>query len=331
MLWGADWWEALAAIGTVSAVVVAIVISLVDAIHNRRALRQERQKADERTATLVSAWVETNYIPSQNGSRYEKTSVIKISNESDEPVYDVSVNIALQGPFRQIGPLAVPSPIPTLAPRTVRKWDISAGLLAHENGESLQTFAEPVARIIFTDPRKQRWQRNYTGNLEKSPKEEQKVNTDLTPENELQIGPLSRFNPLVIAMAFLEALKEEKDPNVSSFPGTLDPQASGWESLTQDDWAKLRQQAFYYAIPTHVWYRTPRVAYVRLISESELDKPFTPEESGEFSVDIITLVFRGSLGWRVFSFGPTPPEWIEFSPGTTQEPFRSYLDIEDEN
>lgn len=331
MLWGADWWEALTAIGTVSAVVVAIAISLGDAISNRKALKQERQKADERTATLVSAWVETNYIPSQSGSRYDKISVLKISNESDEPVYDVSVNIALQGPFRQIGPLAVPSPIPTLAPRTVRQWDISAGLLAHDHDESLQTFVEPVARIIFTDPRKQRWQRNYTGVLEKSPKEEQEINTDLTPENELQIGPFSRLNPLVIAMAFLAALKEEKDPNVSSFPGTLDPQADGWKKLTREAWAELRQQAFYYAIPTHVWYRTPRVAYVRLINESQLDEPFTPEKSGEFTVDIITLVFRGSLGWRVFSFGPTPPEWIEFSPGATHGPFRSYLDSEDEN
>lgn len=331
MLWGADWWEAFTAVGTVAAVVVAILISLTDGRRSRRALNRARQSADERTATLVSAWIETTYIPARNGTRYEKVSVIKVSNEGDEPVYDVAVNIALQSPFRQIGPLAVPSPLPTLAPRSVREWDISAGLLAHETSDGSHALAEPVARIIFTDPRRQRWQRNYAGYLEQAPEEQPRVNTDLTPENELQMGSISRLNPLIIVMAFIKSLQTEQDPGISCFPGTLDPQAHKLQKLSKEEWADLKRRAFDSAIPSHVWYRTPRVAYVRLISESALDKPFVPEKPSEFSVDIITLVFRGSLGWRVFSFGETPPEWIGFEPGTTHEPLRSYLDEENES
>src|SRR5699024_5518147 len=146
-----------------------------------------------------------------------------------------------------------------------------------------------------------------------------------------QMGSLSRLNPLLIAIAFIEALSNEKTPNISSFPGTLDPYAPRWEQVTKGEWSELAQIASRYSIPSHVWYRTPRVAYVRLISESALDRPFEINAEEGSAVEVITLVFRGTLGWRVFSFGSTSAEWIEFSPGTTQEPFRSYLDVEDES
>ena len=234
--------------------------------------------------------------------------------------------MALPTPFRQIGPLAVPVPIPTLAPRSVRSWDISPGLIAHEHSEGNMNLSEPLARIEFTDPRQQRWIRDYSGDLEKYSEARSKPNTELTPENELQMGGLSRLNPLIVALAFIEALQKTPDPNVDSFPGTLDPFATSWRELTDEDWAEIAQETSAYALPAHVYYRTPRVAYVRLMSEEALDS-LSEQHSGEYYPNtVITLVFRGELGWRVFSYGPTSPEWIAFKSGETLQPLRSYLD-----
>lgn len=330
MLWGADWWDAFTALGTVSAVVTAILISLFDSWRNRKALRREREKSQERTATLVSAWVETEYSPADNGTRYDKRTLLKVANESDEPVYNVFVDVALQEPFRQVGPLAVPTPIPTLAPRTLREWDVSPGLLPHEVSAGGYSFREPVARIIFSDPRKQRWQRDYSGVLEKFVSETSKSSSQLDSENDLQIGETSALNPLFVAMVFIASLQEEDGPNFKILRETLDPLAPGWKKMSEAEWTEFAAEMPQYAMPSHVWYRTPRVAYVRLISEAER---LQTEATGEahYPMEILTLVFRGALGWTVFSFGPTSPEWIRFTAGETLQPIKSYLDEDPES
>lgn len=330
MVWGAEWWDAFTAFGTVGAVLVAVFISLFEAWRHRRTRKAEREEAVYRTASLVSAWIETDYTPSQNGTRYEKNSTLMLSNESDEPVYNIMVNVALPNPFRQVGPLAVPVPIPTLAPRTVRRWDISPGLLAHEHSEGNINLSEPLARISFTDPRQQRWVRDYTGELKEDIGSSDEADTEYSPENELQMGQLSRLNPLVVALSFLNALQETDSPSADSFPGTLDQEAAKWKAMTTKDWVQLADMTAGYALPTHVYYRTPRVAYVRLLKETEQDSESAQPRQNLVPVEVITLVFRGALGWRVFSFGPTSPEWIAFKPGETLAPFRAYLDSSSE-
>lgn len=325
-MWGASWWDAFQAIGTVGAVILALGIALFDYFMNSKDLRKQRKESWKRTASLVSAWVETEYAPSADGRRYDKRAVLKVANESDEPIYDVAINVAIGPPMRQVGPLSAPVPIATLPPRSTRSWDISVGLLAHETTEGFIDFSEPVARVSFSDPRGTRWHRGFNGKLYEDSGETTKVNSEFSPENELQFGQLSPLNPLFTALLFLNAVRDKDLPNLELIKGTIDSQAQGWKTLSQDDYAKLGEKLKDYSVPVHAWYRTDRVAYIRLIPERDLDRQVSSEDGAEFVAKILTLVFRPKEGWKVFSLGATSAEWIDFGPGETHKSIRSFLD-----
>lgn len=90
MLWGAHWWDALSAIGTVGAVVVALGLACAERKRARRAEKaleaertDHRASLEENSAAMVSAWVEMTPVPSADGVYYERHAVVHVANESD--------------------------------------------------------------------------------------------------------------------------------------------------------------------------------------------------------------------------------------------------------
>ncbi|BAU94329.1 hypothetical protein N24_0067 [Corynebacterium suranareeae] len=326
-IFGVPWTDTFQALGTVGAVAVALGIAVVDFFQNTRERRALEAEAKNKTAGLVSAWVETTYEPAPSGKRYDKISHLFISNESDEPVFDVSVDVALENPFRQIGPLSVPVPVPTLPPRRERKFDISSGLLAHDSGNDGKNIHlnEPQARISFTDPRGIRWHRNYSGVLSQDSGKLVDTSQAFSKEMPEQIGVSSFINPMSVTLLLL-SVAGSTSPDIGTFKKLLDPNASGWNNVSDERLRELVVSLREYSVPAHVWYRTPRVAYVRLIDPSTLPEKMSEDDGVPIKVELLTFVFRKSTGWLLFSFGYTPPEWIEFDPDETTSRFRSYLD-----
>jgi hypothetical protein len=121
-VWGADWWDAWQAFGTVGAVAIAMLLALYEGVRARRAEkaltseREQRLQSDRfATAALVSAWVETQYEPAADGTHYLRRGTLYLANESNEPVFNVHVVVGVGQPVVQIGPLAVPAPLPVVS------------------------------------------------------------------------------------------------------------------------------------------------------------------------------------------------------------------------
>lgn len=120
-LHGADWWEAATAIGTVGAVIVALLLAWSESRRARRAEKalaaeQTRQRAavEEAQSSMVSAWVEIEPAASSEGTHYERRATVHVTNESDRPVYNANVCIGVQNEtdrWTPVGPLAVPLPL----------------------------------------------------------------------------------------------------------------------------------------------------------------------------------------------------------------------------
>lgn len=323
-VWGAKWWDAWQAFGTIGAVAIALLLALYEGVRARRAEkaltaeRRQRLESDRfATAALVSAWVETQYEPSPDGTHYLRRGTLHLANESNEPVFDVHVTVGIGQPITQIGPLAVPTPIPVLPPRRRRSWDISLGLLAFGGG--LQIPSDPVARVYFSDVQQVRWKRDFQGHLGELTGEEQ----DQEPSEDeglRQLGdPSNSFNPIWTAMAFLELVRRDDPPVTASELGPYYAEnATGWETLDDSAVRAFGEELADYGMAAHVWYPAPQVAYVRLVHKE--DQKLLPSAAGYVKVraQIMTLVFYAGLGWRVFSVGSgaTEPDWIEFPRGT---------------
>jgi hypothetical protein len=324
-IFGADWWDAASAFGTVFATLVAVGLA---AWEIRRARAAETSLADERkdnfasarrgTASLVSAWIEVDYEPDQNGTHYLRRSTVIVANESNEPVFDVHVLVGLGRPAVQIGPLAVPAPIPVLPPRRQRSWDISSGVAAHSaaNGDIP---GEPVARIDFVDSRQVQWSRDFDGQLEESKELGEHVEEQELEEGLRQLGDVSNWlNPMGVAINFLNLIRREDPP---CEPTELQPyiaeNAHNWKTVSAEDLRAVREDLKDHGLATHPWYRTPQIAYIRLRPSNP--QPYDVTSSGYYAPDFrfLTLVFYAGKGWFVHSAGhqATNPEWIEFPRG----------------
>lgn len=326
-LWGAKWWDAWQAFGTVGAVTIAVLLALFEGYRARRAEsalsseRQERHASERRaTAALVSAWVETEYLPAPSGRNYIRQGTLHVANESNEPVFNVHVVVGIGHPIVQIGPLAAPVPIPVLPPRRHRSWDVTLGLLGHGGG--LQIPSEPVAKIYFSDTQEVRWKRGFEGQLHeqfKAPKEP-KIGED---EGLQQLGdPSNNFNPIWTALAFLELVgREDPPPTVAELAPLLAKHAPDWAAMDDTEIQAWGKELDEFGMAAHVWYPAPQVAYVRLVHEKDQEKELSAAGYIEVRAQIITLVFYAGTGWRVFSVGEgaTEPDWIEFSPGDIGE------------
>lgn len=236
--WDAKWWDAWQAFGTVGATAIAVLLAVLGGIRAsvaETALARERKaqaKADRLgVASLVSAWVETSYEVSSSGANYVRRGTVYLANESNEPVFDVHVVIGIGRPIVQIGPLAVPAPIPVLPPRRNRSWDISLALLGRSGGMSLPS--DPVARVFFTDSKGVRWERSFDGQLS-----EQVPDTSAPEPNETeglkQIGDSSNaFNPIGAALGFMNLISRQEPPvTAAEVAPLLAVNASGWNEFS---------------------------------------------------------------------------------------------------
>lgn len=318
---GATWWDALQAIGTLLAVIVAVTLALAeshrarDAVRDRdRLLRDQAARDRRRSASLVGAWIEVDVEPSEDGTHYIRRGRLYLANEGTEPVFAVSVGVGVNDPPVQVGPLSAPIPIPVLAPRTRRSWDVATGLLAHSAAER-RLPTHPVAWVAFTDAEGIRWHRDFAGVLAES---EGTSGPVTSPPDAAQMGPLDNpFNPLPTALAFLEMLAPERQASPNDF-ALLVSDAPGWSDLTSATIAEMARDLAEFGLAAHVWYAAPYVAYVRLVHDDDIDKATSAMGSDLIPVHakVLTLVFAPDAGWRVFSIGVTEPDWIGFPAGT---------------
>ncbi|MDF2558991.1 MAG: hypothetical protein K0R99_437 [Microbacterium sp.] len=310
-------WEAIAAIGTVGAVITSVAFGVFEgfrARRDRRELISVRAATDavaaaageaERiaVASLVTAWVTDEYAYVASASTYSRTVTLRIANESNEPVVNVTVGVYLGSENRLIGPLSTPSPIPVIPPRREFEWDITAGVGAYDDN------TEPHVAISFTDARGRRWQRRLDGTLA-DPEELDTVRlAQDDPELAVaQIGVPDRYrNPMAVARAFAEELWADRSTfDLTAFRTLLDPLASGWSGNWDEERVdQLRELLQNYSnLAALTWYSAPRVAYARLLSDDTLQQ--ITERRGGVLIEVyfITLVYRSELGWTVFGVGP---------------------------
>lgn len=320
-IWGADWWDALQALGTLAAVMVALGVPLVDHFRLRREQKQERRR---RTASLVSAWVETQIMPQENGGGYRRISLVRVSNESDEPVFEVSVSTGFGLPPVRLGSLSVPDMIPVLPARSRREFDISSGLLGFLPS-AIPLGLEPVASVQFRDARGARWHRDYDGTLQEVSPRKRPGAKELTEEEGIrQLGdPSNPFNPSIVILQLLDLLDaDDVDPHaVVSY---LDPHANWCGPQGEKQCVELlRGELSGKSLGSAVVYSAPRVAHMRMFNPADLD---TGERTGTYTlvpVTVLTVVYRNRSGWRLWSMGEAQdPTWIPFPEYDTMRDFR---------
>lgn len=331
-IWGADWWDALSAIGTVAAVLVALGLAFAERSRARRAegaLAAERQKSAQdgarASAALVSAWVEARAVPGIGDDHYERRATLWVANESDRPAHDVAVSVGVDGPGGEwipLGPLAAPLPIPVVPARSRQSWDITWPLSVatpdYVGGTTLNT---PRVAIAFSEPSGIRWVRGFDMELRAAEGAGDVDLFDVNPETwHLQAGDLDdRHNPLQTAMAFLAAFEDSDNPDLALAELLMDPGAPGWRKEKADGCAELSSMmASVGGLGAHVHYPAPRIAYVKAVSDDVARQ--RAEHRGQVELNkavILTLRWLRGVGWRVFSAGPagTTVDRVRFPEG----------------
>lgn len=324
LLWGACWWDALAALGTVLAVAVSLVLAVAAWIKSSREAKKAAQRESEVQARMVSAWVEAHVEPSPNGRRYVRHATLNMENQSEQPVFMVYVEVGIPQPndtWLNLGPLAAPVPVRVLPPKTKRSWDISLALMTY--GEAASSVSGDIAvSTYFTDPSDRRWSRAYTGGLELQQSKAGK-SRDLMQEvggDSNQLGPDDFSNPVFVVTLFFGALFALSEGEKEAFAGLkelLDPSANGWAQFDVEAWLDLARRYEDYGIAAFVHYPAPRVAYVKILPDEEASKRLTGEVGYvEVSVSVITLRYLIGQGWRIFGIGiPSPADLVGFPEG----------------
>lgn len=302
-----DFWTA---IGTVGAVAVALSVAIVQATVALTLSIRRRSLARRKVASLVSAWVEHEYIPSASGEFYRRRVSLHLANESDEPVFKVEVlcGVSTGNGTVQLGPLAAPRVIPTLPPKREFVYDVTMGMLGF--GEfAHDAFHGLVAEVAFRDHEEKRWERRFDGGLYKIKKP--RAARIVQAGDELAVAqagpPDNPYNPLGVVFAFANAAS---DVSISDkrFRELLAAHASGWSEIDHKKLAEVRELLRTANVATHVWYPTPRIGYVRLLEHVQ-------EESAPHRAQILTLVWRNGRGWTLFGLGPYLPWDIGFASG----------------
>lgn len=303
-------YEYWTAVGTIGAVVVALGVALAQATVAIVLSVTRRRLARRKVASLVSAWVEHAYMPSPGGDYYRRTVSLHIANESDEPVFKVEVicGIATESGIIQVGPLSAPRVIPVLPPRREFVYDVTMGMLGF--GEfAHDAFHGLVAEVGFRDHEGKRWERGFGGILEVVENPRPAVVTDAEDGLAVaQAGPVDGpYNPLSVVFAFANAASDTQVDD-ERFRQVLAREASGWGESSADDIAAVRGMLRTTNVASHVWYPTPRIAYIRLLDE-------LPGEAVSQRANVLTLVWRNGKGWTLFGVGPYLPWVIPFAPG----------------
>ena len=309
----ANSWEALSGVGTVSATAVAVWLAA-------RSLRHERGGV----ARLVSAWVTVVFQVNEDRRTYRRVTTLYVGNESYEPVFEALVNVVLGSERISIGNLSAPSPIAVLPARSVREFDVSSAMAAQSDVD------DPRAELSFTAPNGTKWLRTADGKLRDTSR--QKTQWKPMPAaNALQVGRNDSTNPLIVAIAFLNAVWQAADadgqerPDLNDGEPVQDPGAvastvvssfaPGWAGA---DWAQVGRELHSLAPTNYVDYRAEHVAYVKLVGDQSL-QGFSVEGPDPIwirDVSYVTLVLESPGGWRVFGVGTrVEPETILFPEG----------------
>lgn len=326
-IFGANWWDAAVAAGTIGAVIVALLLAIVE---RRRARRAERELSDERRsvevqremdlAAMVSAWIEIQPEPSPDGKHYVRRATVHVANESDRPAYNGNVCIGLRQTVHEwtrVGPLSVPLPLPVLAPHSRQSWDITLPLLAVSSSQATIN-GHPTAAISFTDPSGQRWTRDFDLRLRRHNGNGDATLYDINPERgHEQIGELlNPMNPITVVIAYIQAMSDERNSLSWISDELLDPEASGWKNIDEATWQAMREKSKSLGVAAHVHYPAPRVAYVKALTDEAANRRVESPGYVEVPVTVFTLRFIRKRGWRIFSIGsPCAVDMIEFPEG----------------
>lgn len=307
----AQFWEIISALGTVGAVVVALALGIVQGIWTKRAqdeLKNERKKAFEEArlsvASMVAAWVETNYTfdgDQEPTNRFSAT--LYVDNQSSEPVKDLPLAVVVGDPPVQLGPLSAPFVIPVLPPHRTRQWDITPGLLAAYGPHGLPD--EPVVRLWFKDRHDTAWYRDHAGRVQIDGQRLHEIEGDFGAGQ--QIGNLENLlNPQLVVLAFL-ALMDDRD---AAEAARFLCKGVGWEPFDAASLESIAGKLGEYELASHVYYPAERVAYIR-VRNAASGKVAAGQQAQWF---FFTLVFLDEVGWRIYSFGPpTRPEAIDYA------------------
>lgn len=303
--WSTTWnlWTVLTAVGTVGATLVALVLAL-------RASLQEK----DAIARFVSAWVTDEYQPRDDGSSYRRVAHLHIANESNEPVFNAMVNVHIGRDRTPLGPLAAPAPISVIPPRRELIFDVSVPLLAHADSWY------PRATLTFIDPKKRHWLRELDGELRDVGRRKLRWSKNPGPGDERQLGNQeSLFNPMLIALTFLDGLGDEKT-RIEDLFALLAPEASGWAHV---DWDKLRSELADFRPTSMVDYPAQRIARVKLSGDQSLEGKSVEGNGKSLELDVymfITLTLDPRRGWRIFGIGESvPPDAISFGGSLAEE------------
>lgn len=313
-----DLWSVLTAIGTIGATVVAILLAL-------RGWLQEK----DATARLVSAWITDEYLPREDGSSYRRAVHLYVANESNEPVFNAMVHVHVGLEETPLGPLAAPSPISVIPPRRELQFDISVPLLAHEFSWT------PKAALTFSDPEGRRWFRSLNGELQNVSRRRHRWSRRSDFEDLRQLGDQQNlFNPMLVALIFLSALREETKP--AEFSVILAKEAPGWAEV---DWNELRAELAGYQPTSMVDYPAPRIARIKLSGDKSLEGKRVEGRGKPLALQnymFLTLTLDPHSGWKVFGLGGhVAPDKIYFGGSLAYEvdPYRGsgfLADDEDE-
>ncbi|WP_146081904.1 hypothetical protein [Pseudoclavibacter sp. Z016] len=327
---GADWWDALSAVGTVSAVAVALLLSLLERHRARRAERAldamretQAERLEQSTAAMVSAWIEIKPTPARDGRSYDRVAIAHVQNQSDRPVFNLNACVALKNAadrWTPLGSMSIPMPIPTLAARSSQTWDLTGPLRAWSY--SLNDLAgHPTIGFSFTDLNGIRWTRDFDSKLDRQGSAGDAalymIDDDHAQEQLGDLGdPLNPFAILITFRAALSRAPEEGGPDLSTARLALDPAAGGWKAIHDTQLLELATSLSGLGVAAHVHYPAPRIAYIKMLSDEATHLKVTSPGYVEVPMTIVTLRFASEVGWRIFSIGPlTPVDRIEFPEG----------------
>lgn len=318
LLWGACWWDALAALGTVAAVVVSLGLAAGAWTKASREAKRAGVREAESKARMVSAWIESEVDPSPGGERYVRHARLLLSNQSEQPVFNVDLKVGLpqsDGSWLMLGSLAAPTPIRVLAPHGIRSWDVTLALMTY--GDYFSELSGDLAVSIgFEDPSGTRWSRDVEQGLRHGGLTEGRSALRAIDPDSAEAGPENPENPIFVVRTFFEALFATDDPDIRLIltRDLLDPGAGGWLSLSTDDLATIAEEYSDYGVAISVQYPAPRIAYVRLVRQQDADTRIEPPAKYvDVRFNVVTLRYRLGHGWRIFSIGRhTPVDRIAF-------------------
>lgn len=334
-IFGADWWDVAVAVGTVGAVIVALVLAFAERKRTKRAeeeLKDERASASARRemelAAMVSAWVEITPNASVDGKHYIRQATVHVDNQSDRPAYNGNVCVGVRqtaNGWTPVGPLAVPLPLPVLPPHSRQSWDITLALLACSSNQATIN-GHPTAAISFSDPSGQRWTRDFDLKLSRRETDEDSAFYEIDPNRgEEQVGELlNPMNPITIVIAYLQAARDDTVTLADVTRLLFDPAASGWNGMQDADWQALRESAQSLGVAAHVQYPAPRVAYVKALTDEAAERRIDASGYIELPATIFTLRYLRGIGWPIFGIGfPVAVDMIEFPEGDLHSDPRS--------